>query len=137
MQHLHKNGGGAAWSYHITGALLRLIFFICHSFRNSSAERSQQGFACSYISIAHPASGGTFNRGSHLGPDCRSKIPIWRGLRTESSVQCGNFLPFLPPPMQIAHGNVQMDVAAPRLHPTPHPSLTPPPPHPPSPPPNS
>src|SRR5260370_42541419 len=73
-------------------------------FWNSSAEGSRQGFARSEIS--------TCNRRSRLNRDFKSKIPTLSGLWTESSVQRGNFLPLLPPPMQIMHRNVQINVAA-------------------------
>ncbi len=80
--HGGRDAMASHWSYHHTGTLFRLISFICHSYENtggvgvffpfwnSSAERSQQGLACSEIS--------TFNRRSRLRRDC--------GLWTESSV---------------------------------------------------
>src|SRR6266446_1981854 len=125
MQHLQKTGGppSSQMLFSVLAPppvpippILRTLFqvsvsrkpFACHSsentrgvgvffpFRNSSAERSRQGFVCSEIS--------TFNRRSQLRRDCR----LW----TESSVERGNFFPFLPPPMQIVHRNIQINVAA-------------------------
>src|SRR5260370_42517663 len=130
MQHLQKTTGGPffpiwnpplathhnaqALSFHILAHSFTLtqnstLFFSIDSTLFTQNSRGR----CSKVRFARRKFKSIVVGRAH-GTPCSAKEPACCCLVgvTGSSVQCWYFLPFLPPPMQIAHGNVQMDVAA-------------------------